>query len=241
MALFALADPHLAFASDKPMSVFGSRWENHASRIEAAWRESVGDTDTVVLPGDISWAMRLDEALPDLRFLDRLPGHKIIARGNHDYWWSTLARMERWRDDNSLNSLSFLRNNCLEPEPGVLVCGTRGWLLPEDIDFQRSDEAILAREFGRLTLSLEAAAARREANPDAVLVAVMHFPPYGRQGRASGFTRLLEQYHVDRCLYGHVHGMQAAHYERLAPPPGKVRYILTSADCLRFRPLRVLG
>jgi len=233
MTLFAIADPHLGFGVDKPMHIFGNRWMDHERRLADNWRQLVGVEDTVLMPGDISWAMQLGDALPDLQFLDRLPGRKILSRGNHDYWWTSLAKMERFCQENQLNTISFLRNNGLVIPPDRIVCGSRGWILPDDPDYTRADEKIYLREANRLRLSLTDAAARRM--PGYELIACLHYPPYGRSGQSTLFTALLEEFHVSRCIFGHIHGGSGSEY--LASPGGTVAYSLVSADYLDFKPL----
>lgn len=235
MALFAIADPHLGFGVSKPMAIFGSQWCDHDLRLEANWRSVVTDEDTVLIPGDISWGMNLAEALPDLQFLNRLPGRKILSRGNHDYWWASLAKMERFCCENGLNSLLFLRNNSLTVEPDWLICGTRGWIVPDDPDYRAGDEKIYLREVGRLQLSLEAAAQIRTSLHK--LVVCLHYPPYMRDGSPNLFTALLTEYKVDRCIFGHIHGLapERRDYDRSCP----VRCQLVSADYLGFNPLRL--
>src|SRR5690554_302921 len=125
MSLFVISDPHLSLGVDKPMAVFGTQWQDHVDRLRQAWIETVADEDTVVIPGDISWGMHLDEALPDLQFLHELPGNKLLSRGNHDYWWTSLRKMEQFCQQHELSSIGFLRNNAVEIESN-LVCATRG-------------------------------------------------------------------------------------------------------------------
>jgi len=235
MALFALADPHLSFGVNKPMNIFGGHWDDHAARLEANWLQLVDADDTVVIPGDISWAMNLPEALPDLQFLDRLPGRKILSRGNHDYWWTSLNKIENFCRDNGLTSLSFLRNNGLLVPPGHIVCGTRGWILPDDPDYKRDDEKIYLREAGRLKLSLDAAAPLRL--PGRELIACLHYPPFGKDCKPTLLTDLLEFYAVDQCVFGHIHTNNG--FASMAGPPGQVRYRLAAADYLGFKPLRL--
>lgn len=235
MALFALADPHLGFGVNKPMNIFGDQWHEHETRLQENWLQTVGPDDTVVIPGDISWAMQLPDVLPDLRFLDSLPGRKILSRGNHDYWWSSLSKIERFCQDNGLLSLQFLRNNGHFVPPSHVVCGTRGWILPDDPAFRRDDEKIYLREAGRLKLSLEAAAPLRQ--PGRELVVCLHFPPFGKNVRPTLFTQLLETYGADQCVFGHIHSNNG--YASLSGPPGQVRYRLAAADYLGFKPLRL--
>jgi predicted phosphohydrolase len=237
LPIYAIADLHLGLAVEKPMSVFGSHWDSHTELLAANWRRMVKDGDTVLVPGDISWAMRIEEVLPDLLFLDKLPGQKILCRGNHDFWWSSLAKLERLCAQNQLTSLSFLQNNCLEVEPDVLVTGTRGWLLPDDPEFSAADEKIYLREAGRLELSLQAAAARRQ--PGQTLVTCFHYPPFSRNRAANLFTALLEQHQVDICVFGHVHGVKPGSMP--AFNCAGARTYLVAADYLEFKPACIVS
>ncbi len=234
MSLFALSDPHLAIACEKPMDIFGSRWRDHTARLEANWKETVTDEDTVVVGGDISWAMQLLEALPDLLFINGLPGRKILLRGNHDYWWTSVRKLEHLAETHRLDTISFLRNNAYRVGHDI-VCGTRGWLLPEDPAFSLADRKIFDREVGRLQLSLEAAGHLREAGDR--LVVCLHYPPIGRSQAGNGMTGLLAESGVDLCIYGHIHGESAAN--GFQGWRDGVEYRLASADYLAFKPLRL--
>ncbi len=234
MALFALSDPHLGFSSSKPMDVFGPRWHNHTERMETNWRAVVSPEDTVLIGGDISWAMQLQDALPDLRFIDSLPGKKILLRGNHDYWWTSLSKLQQLTTEYKLTTLSFLRNNAFRVGTD-LVCGTRGWLLPEDPEFTLADRKIFNRETGRLQMSLTAAEQLRE--PGDRLVVCLHYPPLGREQAANGLLDLIDEHQVDLCVYGHIHGIAAVY--SFQGQRGKTGYVLSSADYLGFEPLRL--
>lgn len=223
MAVWVIGDTHLSTLVEKPMGIFGPRWENHQERLAANWSAIVGSADCVIIAGDISWALQAEEAIADLRFLDHLPGRrKILLRGNHDYWWNTRAKVERLFRDADLQTLQVFQNEAIlltEAQRPLILVGTRGWKLPTDEDFLAEDEKIYKRECERLRLSLEASRAfqgqQGHENPesesdhstDLPLLAVMHYPPVTRDGRGSGFSELLEQYHVKHCYYGHVHGM----------------------------------
>ena len=235
MAVYAIADLHLGFGVSKPMSVFGTRWEGHEQVLSEQWQAVVAPGDTVLIPGDISWGMTLEEALPDLQYLDRLPGQKILSRGNHDYWWTSLAKNERFCRLMGLDSLTLLRNNSHMVQPDIQICGTRGWLLPEDPEYQAADEKIYRREAGRLQLSLEAA--DKTARPGMRRVACLHYPPFGRTGQATLFTELLHRHQVGLCVYGHIHG--AIRETAFPDLPGACAYRLVAADYLNFRPLRL--
>lgn len=236
MALFALSDPHLANGVDKPMAVFGPHWANHTERIRENWLAQVGPKDTVLIPGDISWALTLNEALWDLQFLHDLPGTKILSRGNHDYWWQSLRKMEQFCDQHQLTSLKFLRNNAMLVEDRYIICGSRGWILPDDPDFKADDQKIHAREIGRLLLSLESA--RKLNRPDCELIALLHYPPFGKDRQPTELTRLLSDFGVSRCLFGHIHAPVPAYLTPEWPLEG-VKYTLISADRLSFKPLRL--
>lgn len=234
MAIFAISDPHLAIGCEKPMDIFGQRWQDHTMRLEANWQASVSSADTVVIGGDISWAMRLLEALPDLQFLQDLPGKKILLRGNHDYWWTSISKLEHMAESYHLDSISFLRNNAYRVENNI-ICGTRGWLLPDDPEFHADDRKIFDRESGRLELTL--AAANRIREPGDRLIVFLHYPPLGRNFGENSLTEQLSMQKVDLCVYGHVHG-EAARFCFQGCREG-VEYRLSSADYLGFKPLRL--
>ena len=226
MAIFVLGDPHLSFTADKPMDVFGHRWEDHHEKIKKAWLAQVRPEDTVVIAGDLSWAMSLKDAQADLAFFHQLPGKKVLLKGNHDYWWETAAKMNRLFDEMGWEDFSLLYNNAI-PAEGVYLCGTRGWE-PESTGEQ--DRKILAREIQRLELSL------RSAPKDCEKIVFFHFPPFG--GEQAPFEPLLQQYGVRRCYYGHIHGKAAL--EAVPQERKGINYTLISADALNFKPLKIL-
>jgi len=230
--VFAIGDLHLSHSGEKPMDVFGPHWEGHRERIRRSWSESVSSEDLVLVPGDISWAMRLEEALPDLDWLGRLPGRKVILRGNHDYWWPTSARLRKALPPGML----ALANDAIDAGP-VIVAGTRGWRLPgtEGSD-DAEDGRILARELIRLRLSLDAASGLRGADPGKPLVVMMHFPPVV-DGRESPFTREITASGASICVYGHLHAAPGRWPDGVDADLGGVRYRLASADRLDFVPL----
>src|ERR1035437_4886443 len=221
MAIFASADLHLSQGTDKPMHIFGSQWQDHQNRLKQAWLASVGGNDTVIISGDISWGMTLEEALPDLQFIHMLPGRKILSKGNHDYWWSTLGKVEAMSAQMGLTSLSFMKNNAFLVE-GRAVCGTRGWILPSDPEFKTTDKVIYEREVGRLERSLmegqallsQAGEKTSETGRDIIseeivsgdIIAVIHYPPLLLSAQNSDFCVLLEKFRVKTCVYGHLHG-----------------------------------
>lgn len=225
MALFAISDLHLAFAVDKPMDRFGPQWVDHAERVARAWRERVGDSDTVLVCGDTSWAMRLDEARPDLDYLGGLPGRKILLRGNHDYWWGSLARLKRALPPG----IEPLQNSSLEAE-GWAICGSRGWLLPTP-ESRPEDLAIYRREIGRLRLSLAS------APPGLPRLAMLHYPPWMPGQESTDVVALLREFGVRQCVYGHLHALEPGAY-----PEGThqgIRYHCVSVDLVDFAPRRL--
>lgn len=242
MALFVLSDPHLAVANTaKSMEAFGPRWQDYMSRLEKNWRSVVKDEDTIILPGDISWAMTLSEALNDLTFLDRLPGQKLIGKGNHDFFWATASKMYRFFEQNGLHTLRILYNNAYLIE-NMIVCGTRGWFLEEkqqktvgEVDYAK----IVNRELIRLRMSLEAARVlQNEHGKTLEIVPFLHFPPVFGDFCCREFTDLLATYGVRRCYYGHIHTPVASNAPIVLDG---ISYILCAADHLRFCPLAVFA
>ena len=227
MALYAIGDLHLAQSVNKPMDVFGPGWSNHAQRLEAAFSQ-LGEGDVTVLCGDISWGIDFSESLADFQFIDRLPGKKIIVKGNHDYWWNTAAKMRRFFQENGLESLEILHNNAYFYEDWAL-CGTRGWFYEEEASGH--NEKVLNREVGRLEASLRAAGGRP-------ILAFLHYPPLYTGYRCPEVVSKLEEYRVQRCFYGHLHG--PTHKRAVEGTVGNVAYSLVSADYLGFTQKKIL-
>ncbi len=230
MSLFAIGDLHLPGGENKPMSVFGAEWDRHFFRIAEAWKESVSENDTVLIPGDISWAMRLEDALPDLESVGKLPGRKILIRGNHDYWWNSITKVRNVLPDGMI----ALQHDAVDLGQFV-VCGTRGWSIPtEAAPLDAENQKIYLREAVRLELALESAQRIAEERP---VVVMLHFPPLYKNEQASCFTDLMEKYAVRMCVYGHLHGNGI--YAGFNGEKKGVRYRLVSCDSLDFRPLRL--
>ena len=247
MRIWAISDLHLSFAKPKPMDVFGEAWKDHVQRIETAWRERVAPDDVVCLPGDLSWAMRLHEALGELRWLGSLPGRKVLVKGNHDYWWGSLSRLREALPEGAF----ALQNDALVLD-GVGFGGTRGWVDPA-LDFgplfgtcadaearmhgirgEAEDARIYRRELERLERSL-----RRLPTDARLRVALIHFPPTSPTLEETPVTRILERHRVNVAVFGHLHGTGA---ERAPVPFGErngVRYFLVSADLVGFEPVPV--
>ena len=230
MGIFAISDLHLSFAVNKPMDRFGQEWEGHAERVARSWRESVGSDDTVLVCGDTSWAMRLDEARPDLDFVGALPGRKILLRGNHDYWWSAIGKVRKALPERVV----ALQNDAIDLGD-VVVCGSRCWSAPGALDFGEADQKIYERELGRLRLSLEAGSKLAAGRP---LIAAIHYPPFAADKRPTGFAELLDEFGVRLCVYGHLHGRRA-HRTAVTGAIRGVHYRLIACDYLDFRPTQV--
>lgn len=230
MKIFAISDLHLSHGEniDKPMDIFGGGWENHTGRLREYWEELVSDGDIVLIPGDISWGLRLGEAIADFDWLHTLPGIKIISKGNHDLWWSKINYLNTLYDD-----IVFLQNDCYVPEDtGIVITASRGWPYPGSEEYTEHDEKIYARELQRLRLGLDAAKNRA---PDARIIACLHYPPSDPGGRETGFTQLLEEYKVWKCIYGHLHGHPAFGRGIKGECRG-IEYQLVSLDYLGAKP-----
>lgn len=226
MALYAIGDLHLSLSGNKSMEVFGGPWHNYVSRLESSF-SNLTDEDTIVLDGDVSWGMSLAEAEADFRFLDRFPGRKLLVKGNHDYWWTTMAKMKNFFAEQGIQSLGFIHNNCAFYKEYAL-CGTRGWFLEEAQ--KPHDAKVLNREVLRLETSLRAAGGRP-------IFCFLHYPPLYHGYECPEILRLLRQYHVRSCYYGHLHGptIQRAMNGRR----DETNFSLISADYLGFIPKKI--
>ncbi len=228
MSLFALGDLHLSLGEDKPMDVFAG-WNDYVQRLEENWKRLVTDEDTVVLAGDISWGMKLEETLTDFRFIDSLPGKKLLLKGNHDYWWSTKRKMDAYLQENGLTSIQILFNNAYRVGE-YAVCGTRGWFLENDTP---EDVKVLNREVGRLKLSLEEAL-KLQGEP----VVFLHYPPYYRGVECPEIMDVLLEYGIKKCYYGHIHGKKNFRLAFEGVYKG-VDFRLISCDKVGFMPVLV--
>ncbi len=229
MALYAISDLHLPLGVNKPMDIFGKRWENYVERLKENWQSVVSGGDTVVLPGDFSWATYIEEAKADFEFLNALNGKKILLKGNHDYWWTTLSKMKKFVSENGFENIEFLQNNSFEYN-GISICGTRGWTTPTGI-LTGEDKKIYDREVGRLALSIKSA-----KYPDNITV-FTHFPPILKDYRDNETAKLLEDSKVRRCVFGHIHasGVRNAFEGNL----NGVAYTLVSCDYREFMPVKI--
>ena len=226
MALYAIGALHLSLTANKSMEVFGEAWKNYVVRIEESL-STLTDDDTLVLAGDTSWGMSLEEAEADFRFLDRFPGRKLLVKGNHDYWWNTAAKLHRFFEEKGIRTLEILHNNCAF-YGDYAICGTRGWFLEED---QKPHNAkVLNREVLRLEASLQAAG-------DRPILCFLHYPPLYQGYECPESLAVLEKYHVGTCCYGHLHGPVIK--RRMEGRRGETDFSLISADYLGFVPKKI--
>jgi uncharacterized protein len=230
MKIFAIGDLHLAGGTGKTMDRFGEQWRDHDRKIFDAWGRVVSDDDLVLIAGDTSWAMRLEEALPDLDRIGQMKGRKLLIKGNHDYWWQSKSKMARLLHPSIgvVNANAVIVNR-------VAVAGTRGWTCPNETNFDEQDAKIYTREVGRLRSAL-ASLGGRESEFDTLIVA-LHYPPTNFERQPSGFTDLIDEYLADACVYGHLHGEDIK--TGLVGSRGKTNYHLVSADAVDFAPLEI--
>ena len=228
MALYAIGDLHLSLGANKPMDVFGGNWVGYMDKLQEGL-SVIGENDTTVLLGDLSWALGLDTAKEDFAWIDRIPGRKIILKGNHDYWWSTAAKFYKFCQENGFADQYILNNNHYEYE-GYAICGTRGWFFEEDRSSDH-DGKVFRRELMRLEASLKSAG-------DLPKIVFLHYPPRYRGYECPEILQLLKQYDVRRCFYGHLHG--ASHGLAMEGLWDGIEFRLVSADRLNFRPFQVI-
>lgn len=223
MKVFSISDLHLSINCNKPMNIFGPVWEGHFEKIKADWLQKVTEEDVVLIAGDISWAMTLEESQADLDLISTLPGKKIITRGNHDYWWKSITSVRNLLKPN----MFALQNDSIKLGSNI-ICGTRGWTVPEDTFKDEHDEKIYHREVLRLEMSLKSAQTNRTEGDK--LFCMIHYPPYNSRFESNDFTELLEKYKVDYVIYGHLHG-KCGRYNFVLERNG-IKYFLTSCDKL---------
>lgn len=227
MSLYVISDPHLSLTTDKSMTVF-SGWDDYVMRLEKQWQQLITPEDTVVLAGDISWAMTLDDALEDFRFLHALPGRKLLFKGNHDYWWCTRRKMDVFFEENNLTSLTVVHNDAVAVDGRFAVCGSRGWFYDDAED----NVKILRREAERLRTSIRAA---KQMGLEPVVF--LHYPPLFDGRVCEELTDVLKAEGIRRCYYGHVHG--AGIRQAFEGEWEGITFRLTSCDALRFCPLLI--
>lgn len=227
MSIYAISDLHLSFGTDKPMNVFGDNWENHSDKIKENWLKTVKDEDTVILPGDLSWGMTFEEAKLDFKYLNDLPGRKILLKGNHDYWWGTTNKINLFLKENGFKNIDILYNNSYLIE-NKIICGTRGWTISDNSE---DDEKILKREILRLEMSLKDGI--KKYGEDKEIIVCMHYPPTNEIFKDnSEFMKIMKKYNVKKCIYGHLHG--EAHKEAVQGNIGGILVQLVSCDYTNF-------
>lgn len=234
MAIYAIGDLHLAFNKNKPMDIFGDNWKNHEKKIADNWKKEIKNDDLVVLPGDFSWAMHLRNTLDDFYYLDKLPGKKVLTKGNHDYWWTTLKSMNDFLNEYGIRNVSFIINNAIEFENYVVV-GTRGWSFGES----DNSEKMQKRELVRLENSIKYA--KDNFDNSKKIICALHYPPITKQmickNKKSEYIELMKKYSIDKCIYGHLHGN--SHREAVEGDIEGVMIKLVSCDYLNFKPIMV--
>lgn len=234
MKIFAIGDLHLSFGEtvEKPMDIFGGEWVGHAEKLYKNWLETVSGEDVVIVCGDVSWGLRLEEAMADLNWVHELPGKKVFFKGNHDLWWQSAGKLNKLYEDGTMN---FMQCKAYIPEgEKIAICGSRGWICPGTEGFSEHDRKIYDREVARLRLSLEEA---RTQGIDRI-IGVLHYPPTNDKHQPSDFTRLMEEYGVKTCVYGHLHGKDAFPNGMKGIYNG-VEYRLVSLDYLQAKPEEV--
>ena len=222
MKIYAISDLHLSTSCDKPMDIFGGNWEGYTEKIIENWENKITDDDLVLIAGDISWAMRLEETKTDLEWIDKLPGKKIIIKGNHEYWWKSISAVREVLPD----SIMAIQNDSIKIGD-YIICGTRGWTVPEENkEFLPEDEKIYKREAERLKLSFKTVEKVREEGD--VVIALVHYPPFNVHREDNLFTEIFENNKVDIVVYGHLHG-KSVKADKIVYKKG-VKYYLTSCD-----------
>lgn len=228
MSIYGISDLHLDFSGEKPMDIFGDNWLDHEVKIFENWKQIVNEEDLVLVPGDVSWAMKLDDAYIDLLKIDQLPGIKVITKGNHDYWWGTKSKLKALK----LNTIYFLQNDYFLYK-NIGICGTRGWISKDNDEFKEEDEKIFNRELNRLKLSLESI--KEEVNE---IIVMFHYPPFNMDGSPNEFVEIMSKYNVSICVYGHLHG--EGHKFAVEGEIDSIKFHCISCDFIDFKPKKIL-
>ena len=234
MSIYVIGDLHLSFNENKPMDIFGENWRNHEEKIKKDWEKKVKPQDTVILIGDFSWSMGLQNTLIDFEYINNLPGKKILLKGNHDYWWTTLTNIRKFLVENNINDIEFLQNNsfCIENK---IICGTRGWNVNS---FEQTEHSLkmIKRECQRLELSIQDGI--KNYGDDKEIIAFLHYPPILKmqifQNEITPFIEILKKYDIKKCYYGHLHGSSIKTVEKNEIYEG-IELILASADGVDFK------
>ena len=234
MSIYAIGDLHLSFETNKPMNIFGENWENYEEKLKLFWNENIDDNDVVLIPGDFSWATYLKDTLQDFDYLNKLKGKKVLIKGNHDYWWTTLKSMKDFLNQNDFKNIDFIFNSSYECDDALIV-GTRGW------SFNETDNSnkMLKRETARLELSIKDALKK---NSNKKIICMMHYPPITQNmiegNEKSEYLEILKKYGISECIYGHLHG--DSHNEAVEGNVDGINLKLVSSDYLKFKPIKIL-
>ncbi|MBO4816468.1 MAG: metallophosphoesterase [Clostridia bacterium] len=232
MAIYAISDLHLSFGENKPMDVFGVNWEKHTEKIRENWLSKVTENDLVLLPGDFSWATYLKDTYMDFQYLSSMPGKKILLKGNHDYWWTSLKKMREYLEENNFKNIDFLHNNSYEFENKIIV-GTRGW---QD-ENTKEDKNIIKREILRLELSIQDGI--KKYGKEKEIIVCMHYPPFNRFEEIEfSFINVMKKYNITKCIYGHLHG-ENSHKEAKEGLIEEIEFKLVSCDYTKFNLIKI--
>ena len=235
MAIFVMGDLHLSFHENKPMGIFGENWEGHEEKIKKDWIEKVKESDLVILPGDFSWSTYLKDTYEDFSYINSLPGKKLLLKGNHDYWWTTLTSMRKFLAENDFKNIDFIYNTAYEFE-NYIIAGTRGWGQNEEV----ADRKLLKREVARLELSLEASCKLNQSKEKEIIV-FLHYPPITNSNiinnEMSDFIKIMKKYDIKRCYYGHLHSTSIR--DAVEGQYYGIDFKLVSADGLDFKLLKI--
>jgi uncharacterized protein len=233
MSVYGISDLHLSFGTNKPMNIFGKVWDNYEEKIKINWQNTVKPDDFVIIAGDISWATYLSEAVKDFKYIENLPGHKIIIRGNHDYYFDTKNKQEKFFQDNNMKSINILQNSAIDTNE-YIICGARGW--GDTDNSQKEDDKLIKREAIRLRLSLDEGIKLQkkylEQGIEKDILVAMHFPPFNLE-----FQKILEGYKVKKCIYGHLHGY--GHSKVKEGIINGVDYVMVSCDFTGFNVIKL--
>ena len=232
MSIYVIGDLHLSFGINKPMDIFGGNWENHTDKIKSNWNNKVKENDLVILPGDFSWAMDLKDTYEDFKYLNLLPGKKLLLKGNHDYWWNTLTKMRKFLKENNFENIDFIQNNYYEFE-NKIITGVRGWTL----DNKEENAKIQRREKLRLEMILKKI---KEEKKNAEIIVCMHYPPFTKEStvrKEIDLSSVMQEYNVSTCVYGHLHG--DACNDAVQGKIDGINYILASSDYLEFDLIKI--
>ena len=234
MSIFVIGDLHLSFNQNKPMDIFGENWIGHEEKIKQDWIKKVKEKDLVIIPGDFSWETYLENTELDFNFLNRLPGKKLLLKGNHDYWWTTLTNMKKFLKEKNFTNIDFLYNNSYEYEDKI-ICGTRGWSIAD----HEADKKLINRELIRLEISLKNGI-ELYGNQKEIIV-FMHYPPITKStilsNQEADFVNLMKKYNVKRCYYAHLHGVSIN--DAIEGNIEGIEFKLVSADGLDFKLLQI--